>query len=239
MARRFQTTRWTLVLKARDVTSEESRAALSELCEAYWYPLYAFVRREGHQPDDAMDLTQGYFATLLEKDYLKDVRPEAGRFRSFLLTSLKHFLYNDWDRRKALKRGGGIDQISLDACEAERRFALEPTSGETPENLYERQWAATVLDRTLASLEAEYTESDTAERFRALRGYLIGDSSGDPYSQIAEKLDMSIAAVKVAVHRLRKRFGQTLRVEIAEIVADPKDVDDEIRYLLTVVESRN
>jgi len=218
------------------VTSEESRAALSELCEIYWYPLYAFVRREGHQPDDAMDLTQGYFATLLEKDYLQDVQQEAGRFRSFLITSLKHFLYNDWDRRKALKRGGHLDQISLDASEAERRYALEPASSETPEVLYERRWATTVLDRTMETLEAECMESDMADRFNRLRGYLIGDSGGAPYSEVAEKLGMSISAVKVAVHRLRKRFGQALRAEIAELVEDPKDVDDEIRYLLSVVE---
>lgn len=237
MARRFQTTRWTLVLKARDVASEESRAALSELCEIYWYPLYAFVRREGHPPDDALDLTQGYFTVLLEKHYLRDVQPEAGRFRSFLLTSLKHFMYNDWDRRKALKRGGHLEQISLDTAEAERRYALEPAGSETPETLYERRWAATVLDRTLHRVESDFSESDMADRFNYLKVYLVGDSGGPPYSEVAEKLGMSISAIKVAVHRLRKRFGQALREEIAEVVANPRDVDAEIRHLLLVVQS--
>ena len=225
------------MLEAAGETSEQSRAALSELCEVYWYPLYAFVRREGHPPDDALDLTQGYFAVLLEKRYLRDVQPEAGRFRSFLLTSLKHFMYNDWDRRKALKRGGHLDQISLDASEAEQRYALEPATLETPENLFERRWAATVLDRSMDRLEAECSESDMADRFNDLRGYLIGDAGGAPYSEVADKLGLSISAIKVAVHRLRKRFGQTLRAEIAEVVANPNDVDDDIRHLLTVVQS--
>ena len=229
--RRFATTRWSLVLDARDGESRNSDQALAELCESYWFPLYAFVRRQGHDPEDAADLTQAYFAKLLEKDYLQDVRPEAGRFRSFLLASLKHFLYNEWDRRQAQKRGGHVQKISLDAQLAENRYSVEPAERLTPEDLYEQHWALTVLERTLSQM-AEETPESKRSRFEKLRPFLIGEETDVTYRQIAEELGMSESGVKVAVHRLRRRFGAVLRREIGQTVADPQEVDDEIHHLL-------
>jgi len=229
--RRFATTRWSLVLDARGDPSDTSEQALAELCESYWYPLYAFVRRQGHNPEDAADLTQAYFAKLLEKDYLQDVRPEAGRFRSFLLASLKHFLYNEWDRQKAQKRGGHVRRVSLDTEHAEHRYSIEPVDYLTPEDQYQQHWALTVLERTLDQLGEETPESKRF-RFHKLRPFLIGAETDITYRQIAEDLGMSESGVKVAVHRLRRRFGAVLRQEIEQTVADPHDVDDEIRHLL-------
>jgi len=229
--RRFATTRWSLVLDARGRDAPTSEKALAELCESYWFPLYAFVRRQGHDPADAADLTQAYFAKLLEKDYLQDVRPEAGRFRSFLLASLKHFLYNEWDRRKALKRGGHLRMISLDASDAETRFSIQPVETLTPEDLYEQHWALAVLERTLNRLEEE-TPRDKRARLESLRPFLIGGEADRSYRQVAEELEISEGGVKVAVHRLRRRFGALLRQEIEHTVADPAQVDDEIRHLL-------
>lgn len=229
--RRFATTRWSLVLDARDGDSHNSGEALAELCESYWFPLYAFVRRQGHSPEDAADFTQAYFANLLEKGYLQDVRPEAGRFRSFLLASLKHFLYNEWDRRQAQKRGGHVQKISLDAQLAENRYSIEPVERSTPEDLYEQHWALTVLERALCQLAEETPESKRL-RFEKLRPFLIGGEADANYRQIGEELGMSESGVKVAVHRLRHRFGVVLRQEIGQTVADPHEVDDEIRHLL-------
>ena len=229
--RRMATTRWSLVLAARQTRSEDSDRALSELCESYWYPLYAFVRRQGHGPDDAADLTQGYFAKLLEKEYLKDVRPEIGRFRSFLFASLKHYLYNEWDRQKAQKRGGHVRQISMDTDTAERRYAIEPIDRLTPEDLFEQRWALTVLERTLQRMAAE-TPADKRARFERLRPFLVGGDTLSTYREVAQELGMSEGGVKVAVHRLRRRFGVLLRQEIEQTVADPSEVEDEIRHLL-------
>jgi len=229
--RKFATTRWSLVLDARDGEAHNSDEALAELCESYWFPLYAFVRRQGHGPEDAADLTQAYFAKLLEKEYLQDVRPEAGRFRSFLLTSLKHFLYNEWDRRRAQKRGGHLQKISLDAQLADNRYSVEPVERLTPEDLYEQHWALTVLERALSQLAKETPESKRF-RFEKLRPFLIGEETDLTYRQIADDLGMSESGVKVAVHRLRRRFGVVLRQEIEHTVADPQEVDDEIHYLL-------
>lgn len=229
--RRFATTRWSLVLNAREGRTSTSERALAELCEAYWYPLYAYVRRQGHGPEDAADLTQAYFTKLLEKDYLKDVRPEAGRFRSFLLASLKHFLYNEWDRQKALKRGGHLRQLSLDTSDAETRYSIEPVESLTPEDLYEQRWALTVLERTLRRLEEE-TPQDKRARLERLRPFLIGGEMDRPYRQVAEEIGMSEGSVKVAIHRLRRRFGSLLRHEIENTVTDPEQVEDEIRHLL-------
>jgi RNA polymerase sigma-70 factor (ECF subfamily) len=232
MDARFQTTHWSLVLAARTGQSPESRIALEELCNAYWFPLYAFVRRQGHAADEARDLTQGYFARLLERRDLRQVRPELGRFRSFLLVSVKHFLSNELDREQAKKRSPEGGLISLDARIAEERYAAEPVESETPEVLFDRKWAATVLERVLARLEAESSAGDRASRFRALRGQLDGGDGGASYRDIGAVLGMTEDAVKAAVHRLRKRFGELLRGEIANTVRDPGDVDDEIRHLL-------
>ena len=234
MSRRFATTRWSLVLSAQEGTSDQARQALAELCESYWYPLYAFVRRQGQDPDEARDLTQAYFARLLEKDYINDVRPEAGRFRSFLLASLKHFLYNEWDRSQALKRGGGVEKVSLDAVEAERRYALEPKETTTPEVLYEQKWATTVLDRAMSRLRGGYEETGRRPQFEVLSQYLVGTGAGGSYKDLARSLEMSESGVKVGVHRMRKRFGKCLREELAATVGDPQDIDDEIKYLLSI-----
>lgn len=231
VGKKFSTTRWSLVLDAREDSSDTSAEALAELCESYWYPLYAFVRRQGHSPEDAADLTQSYFAKLLEKNYLKDVRPEAGRFRSFLLASLKHFLYNEWDRQKAQKRGGHVRTVPLDADGAEHRYSIEPVEHLTPEDVYEQHWALVVLERTLDRL-AEETPESKRFRFEKLRPFLIGEGPDITYREMAAELGMSESGIKVAVHRLRRRFGANLRQEIEQTVADPKEVDDEIRHLL-------
>lgn len=229
--RKFVTTRWSLVLEARGEDDLASDGALEELCESYWYPLYAFVRRQGYSPDDAADLTQAYFTKLLEKDYLQDVRPEAGRFRSFLLASLKHFLYNEWDRQKAQKRGGHLRRISLDSQRAENRYSVEPVEHITPEDLYEQNWALTVLEKTLDHLANEIP-TDKRDRFERLRPFLVGDEIDTTYRQIGDEIGMSEGGVKVAVHRLRRRFGLLLREEIGQTVADPEEIESEIRHLL-------
>ncbi len=235
MGAKFTTTQWSRVQTARDGNDSEARRALNELCQSYWHPLYAFIRRQGHDPDGAGDLTQAFFAELLEKDLLRLVDPSAGRFRSFLLASLKHFLSHERDRARALKRGGGVQTVSLDARAAEDRLDSRAVDRLTPEEIYERQWALTALDRSLDRLHRAAVESGTAEQFERLKPYLTGEASRAPYREVAAELGMTEGAVRGAVHRLRRRFGETLRAEIAETVADPADVDDEIRHLLTVI----
>jgi len=235
MHRRFQTTRWSLVLEARKDDDAEASQALEDLCAAYWYPLYGFVRSQGYQADEAADMVQGFFVVLLEKHYLADADPEKGRFRSFLLASLKHFLSNERDRERALKRGGGVYQMSLDAEEAEQRLRLEPPDDRTPETIYERRWAFTVIDRVLERLQAERTEAGKASEYNQLKGYLTGEQPHLPYKQVAEDLGASEGAVKVAVHRLRARFGALLREEIKATIVDPEHLDGEIRHLLGVL----
>jgi RNA polymerase sigma factor (sigma-70 family) len=225
------TTQWSQVLAARDGSASEARAALEKLCGTYWRPLFAFVRAQGHDPEEARDLTQGYFAELLAKDVLAQVDPEKGRFRSFLLASMRNYLAHQRDRERALKRGGGLIGLSLDVEEGERNYTAEPANEVTPEDLFDRRWAMTVLDRALERLERV---SDPAA-FEAMRPHLTGEGREERYRQIAERLDMTEGAVKTAVHRLRRRFGDCLRAEIAETVADGSDVDDEVRYLLSVV----
>jgi len=235
MEGRFQTTHWSLVLAARTGESEESRDALEKLCEAYWFPLYAFIRRKGYAAEEARDLTQGYFAKLLERRDLRQVRPELGRFRSFLLASVEHFLSNELDRERAKKRRPGGGWISLDIREAEDRYAMEPADTLTPESLFERKWAGTVLSRTFAKLEADWTAQERSDRIQALSGFIVGEETAASYREVGDALGMSENAVKAAVHRLRKRFGQFLREEISQTVRDPRDVDDEIRHLLGAV----
>ena len=226
------------MLAARTGDSPESREALARLCEAYWYPIYAFVRRQGHDAETARDLTQGYFTRLLEKRELRRVDPKLGRFRAFLIASVRHFLSNERDREEARKRSPGSPILSLDAEAAEGMYLVEPADNATPETLYERKWAATVLERAtrrLAAEAAEAVEREDARRFSRLRVYLIEDRPGLPYKEAAADLGMTEDAVKVAVHRLRRRFGELLRKEVAQTVQDPADVDDELRYLLGVI----
>lgn len=231
----FRTTRWSVVLAARSGQSTESRSALAQLCEAYWYPLYAFVRRQGYGPEEACDLTQGYFARLIEREDLRQVDPDRGRFRSFLLASMKHFLANERDREKAKKRSPGQPLLSLDAEAAEGKFRIEPAGGLSPETLYEKKWATTVLDRALERLRAEWSGDERQRRFETLRGHLVGDTKTSSHREAAQALGMTEEAVKVTVHRMRFRFAELLRVEIAHTLRDPSDVDEEIRHLFDVL----
>ena len=234
---RFQTTRWSLILAARSGRSPDSREALEALCKAYWFPLYAFIRRLGFGADEARDLTQGYFARLIEHRDLKDVRPDLGRFRSFLLGSVKHFVSNELDRQRAKKRAPERPLLSLDATEAERLYRFEPVDALTPESVFERKWAATVVQRTLERLGAESSGSPRAARFEALRGHLAGEGPETSHRDLGVRLGMTEDAVKVTLHRLRRRFGELLREEIRDTVRDRDDVDDEIRHLLGVLKS--
>jgi len=230
--RGFVTTRWSVVLSARgDTTGAQS--ALAKLCTTYWYPLYAFVRRQGHGPHDAQDLTQEFFARLLEKGWLGDVDRERGRFRSFLLASMKHFLANEWDRAHALKRGGKTTLLRLDDASAEARYRNEPAEHTTAEQLFDRRWAMTILDEVLARLRAEMTAAGKLPHFEALKFSLMGEKTA--YAEVAVKLGMSEGAVKAAVHRLRERYRALIRAEIAETVASSAEVEAELRHLFAAL----
>lgn len=229
----FATTRWSLVAAAQDPAAPESRQALADLCAAYWYPVYAYVRRRGHDHHRAQDLTQAFFARLLEKNDLADADRTRGRFRSFLLTACQHFLANQHDYAKAKKRGGGRSHVALDFADADYRYAREPAHDDTPERLFDRRWALDLLDRALTELRGEYEESGRGKLFEALKGTLTGGS--EAYAELAESLDMSEGAVKVAVHRLRQRYRDRLRAAIAETVEKPEDVDDEVRDLFAAL----
>jgi RNA polymerase sigma-70 factor (ECF subfamily) len=211
------------------------RDALAELCQAYWYPLYAYVRRQGYGAEEARDLTQAYFLRLLEKGYLKEVAPEKGRFRSFLLASLRHFLANERDRATALKRGGVRLPVSLESDEPERRYRVEPLDESTPETVFERRWALTVLERALGHLRGEMSAAGRADQFDRLKDFLTWSEPAAPYGQVAAQLGMSEGALKVAVHRLRRRCGALLREEIAQTVAAPEQVEEEVRHLIAAL----
>lgn len=236
--RRFATTRWSQVIAAGQANTAASRDALASLCEAYWYPLYAYVRRWGHDPDEAQDLTQEFFARLLEKQYLRDADPSRGRFRSFLLASLKHFLSNERDKATAVKRGGRANIVALEIETAEGMYQLEPPDADTPEKVFERRWALMLLERTLARLREEFAAGGRADVFSRLEGYLTGERETVPYAQLAGELGMTEGAIKVAVHRLRKRFGALLREEIGDTVSDPREIDDEVRELFRILTAR-
>jgi RNA polymerase sigma-70 factor (ECF subfamily) len=232
----FATTRWSMVLAAGgDMTSTGTRAALTMLCETYWYPLYAFLRSRGHSAADAEDVTQAFFARLLEKHTLRLADRERGRFRSFLLTSLTHFAANEHDKDAAKKRGGGIPALSLEFENAEGRFQLEPATNETPEKLFDRRWAITLLDRALSRLRAEMVRDGKALQFDHLKTYLIGDLPQVSYAQTAAALSVSEGAVKVAVHRLRRRYRDLVRDEIMQTVSSPAEVEDELQHLWSSV----
>jgi len=235
MRSQFVTTSWTQVLAARDAASTESRQALEALCRAYWYPLYALVRRQGFDPEEARDLTQGYFAELLEKGYLDDFDPSLGRFRVFLKASVKHFLSKEREKAQAWKRGGRAAIVSLDIDDGEGRYQHEPVDRMTPEEIYERRWALTILERALGRLRGELVEADREPEFDRLKGFLTGEEPRRPYREVAAELSTTEAAVKTSVHRLRQRFGALLRQEIAETVARPDEVDAEVRHLLGVI----
>ena len=231
----FATTRWSLVLAAGQQTNARSGEALASLCEMYWYPVYAFIRRQGCRAEDGADLTQAFFARVLEKNYFHDADPARGRFRAFLCASIRHFLSNERDRERTLKRGGKQPPISLDVETAEGRYHIEPRDDLTPEKLFDRQWALMLLERVLGRLREQHVSAGKAELFDHLKGFLTGDSLTVPYADVAKALGMTEGAVKVAVHRLRRQFRDTLVQEIAETVSDPADIDAEIEYLLKAV----
>ena len=224
-----------MIRAARAKNEPDSAAALASLCEAYWYPLYFFVRRLGNGADDASDLTQGYFLNLMERDYLDTVREDAGKFRSFLLASMKHYLANVKRDAAALKRGGGQAPISLDIDAAENRYRLEPVDESTPEKAYERRWALAVIDRARASLQNEFETASKGRHFHLLAGHLSGSGDGKSYREIAEELETTEAAVKMSVSRMRRQFGRALRDQIADTVDNTEDIDAEVKYLLTIL----
>jgi RNA polymerase sigma-70 factor (ECF subfamily) len=228
----FQATRWSVVLAAgAGNAGSGARRALEELVQAYWYPLYAYLRRKGNAPAQAEDLVQGFLARLLEKDALAHVERSKGKFRSFLLAALQNYLTNEWDKTQTQKRGGGREIVSLDTLDAETRYATEPVDAMTPERVFERRWALAVLELVLTRLRDDYAARGQAELFAALEHLLIG-GQGAGYAQIAQTLQMTEGAVKVAGHRLRRRYRDLLRQEIGQTVADPSLVDEEIRQLM-------
>jgi RNA polymerase sigma factor (sigma-70 family) len=231
----FRTTHWSAVLAARDQNSSQAQNALAELCRTYWYPLYVYVRRRGNNPTEAEDLTQGFFARLLEKNYIGDITPGMGRFRSFLLTALKHFLANQWDHAQTQKRGGGTIIFSLEDQDAETRYQFEPVDNVTPETLFEQRWALTVLEQVLARLRQEFVATEKAELFDQLKIFLSTDQPGCTYAEIGARTGLKEGTVKVAVHRLRRRYGELLRAEISNTVNNPQEVEDEVRHLVSVL----
>jgi RNA polymerase sigma-70 factor (ECF subfamily) len=227
----FATTHWSVIVRARDSQSPAALSAMERLCQTYWYPLYVFVRRKGHNHEDASDLTQAYFARFLEKTYLKSVDANLGKFRTFLLTSMGNFLANEWDRSRAQKRGGGQRMISIDEAMANDRYQLEPVEQTTPETLFERRWAETVVGVVLDRLAVE-TE---AERFEVLKGFLLEDKGAVSYDEAASRLGMSVAAITSAIHRLRARFSALLVEEVSNTVSTPDAVEPELRHLLAAL----
>ncbi|HXO36270.1 MAG TPA: sigma-70 family RNA polymerase sigma factor [Candidatus Acidoferrales bacterium] len=232
----FPTTRWTLVVAAGDPQRKDSRSALVSLCENYWYPLYAYLRRRGHAPDEAQDLTQEFFMRLLGGRYLDKADPEKGRFRSFILTSLKFFAADEQDRQRAQKRGGGaVVSLEFSSGESgEERYQREPGHDETPDRIFERRWALSMLERVMERLRDEFVQHDRPENFERMKVFLLGQSEA-PYAALAGEMNTSEGALKVAIHRLRKRYRELFRQEIADTVADPAEVESELRYLAAVL----
>ena len=230
----FRTTHWSAVIRAGHGDPIEAEPALNELCRVYWYPLYAFARRQGCAVSEAEDLTQAFFARLLERNFVAQAEPDKGRFRSFLLTAFKRFLANEWNRQHTQKRGGFQPAIAMDAGLAESRFDAEPAQGEPPDVLYDRQWALTLLDQVMGRLRHEYVESGRARLFERLEACLTRDEAALPYADIGAELSLTEAAVKMAMQRLRARYRTILREEIAKTVASPDDVETELRDLFAV-----
>jgi RNA polymerase sigma-70 factor (ECF subfamily) len=237
MADQFPTTRWSLVLAGSQRANPDARDALEELCRSYWFPIYARARMLGNDPDDARDRTQSFFARVLEKNTLSVADPERGRFRAFLKVAFEHHVANEHRRQRAERRGGGKEPLRLDVDEAESQYRSEPVATSTPEVEFERQWARVLLARALERLEAEMTENQEGVRYRLLEPYLTGRHTGKTYAQIAKALGSTDGAVRMAIHRMRKRWGEILRDEISQTVADPQQVDDELRHLFAVLDS--
>jgi RNA polymerase sigma-70 factor (ECF subfamily) len=228
--RRFATTRWSLVVAAARPDATDGAAALSSLCEAYWHPVYSYIRRSGRDQDDARDLTQAFFARMIEKNDVRQADPERGRFRTFLLASVRNFLANQHDAATALKRGGGAPHLSLETNEEEHRYVREPAERQTPEHLFQRRWALAVIDAAMARVAHEYATGDRRRLFDQLRPSLAGEEPAS-YDAIAAELHTTPGALRVALHRLRRAFRHALRDVILETVERPEDVDDELRFL--------
>jgi RNA polymerase sigma factor (sigma-70 family) len=227
----FATTHWSVVVRAGDSRSPEAASAMERLCQTYWYPLYVFVRRKGHGHEDASDLTQEFFVRFIEKHYLHSVDAKLGKFRTFLLSSMTHFLANEWDKTQAQRRGGGCQVLSLDAARADERYRLEPVDHTTPERIFERRWAQTVMSVVLDRLAAETEE----KRFEVLKGFLLEDKGAVSYEAASTQLGMSVAAVTSAIHRMRGRFRALLFEEVANTVDKPEEVEPELRHLLAAL----
>jgi RNA polymerase sigma-70 factor (ECF subfamily) len=231
----FATTRWTVVLAAGHRGGPQATVALEELCRTYWYPLYAYVRRHGHSREDAEDLTQGFFARLLEKNYLEGISSDKGKFRAFLLVALKRFLANEWDRANRQKRGGGAATLSLDWQDADLRYQIIPADNLSPDKLYDRAWALTVLERVIIRLRDESGAEGKSRLYEKLKPFLMLGKSDIPYTQAAATLEMSEGAVRVAVHRLRRRYRELLREEITQTLSDPSQAEAEIQALVSAL----
>jgi RNA polymerase sigma factor (sigma-70 family) len=232
---RFNTTHWSVVLQAGREVSPHSSAALEKLCRAYWYPLYAFIRRKGFGEADAQDLTQQFFARLLERRDFASVDPRKGKFRTFLLASLSHFLSNERDRARAAKRGGGQTPIPLDGLQPEERYRLEPVNDSSPDKLYEVRWALTVLEQALSRLRQEMADAGKSVQFDQLKAYLVEDPGAGDYAAAAERLGGSRQSVAVTVHRLRQRYREIVRAEVAQTVTTPLELEEELRHLYSVL----
>ncbi len=231
----FETTHWSVVLTAAEGKSSDARSALAELCRCYWPPLYGFIRRRGYSVEEAQDLTQGFFAELIEKNYVAQADQELGRFRTFLLAALKHHISHERERRSARKRGGGRVIFSLDFASAEKEYACEPATDITPEHLFERRWALTVLRKALENLERQYCEAGRSEEFARYRPFLTGDNESTSYARLAADTGGTEGAIRVAVHRLRQRFRRSLKAEVAQTVRSESDAEDELNQLFVVL----
>jgi len=229
----FATTRWTVVLAAGSRSAPNADVALEELCRTYWYPLYAYTRRHGHSREDAEDLTQSFFARFLQRNYLEKLQAEHGRFRAFLLASLKHFLANEWDRAGRQKRGGGVPPLSLDWQGADTRYRIDPADHLSPDKIYDRAWAVTLLERVITRLREENAADGKAALFERLKPFLMVGRGDIPYAQAAAGLAMTEGAARVAVHRLRRRYRELLREEIRQTLSDPAQVEEEMRALFS------
>ena len=231
----FVTTHWSVVHTAGRENTTRARTALEKLCQTYWYPLYAYVRHRGYSPEDAKDLTQAFFLRLLEQRSLAHANPDLGRFRSFLLGALNHFLITEWKKSRSQRRGGGRQMFSLDWAAAEGRFDLEPADHATPDKAFDKHWATALLDEVLRQLENEYRRDQKLELFQALKQTLAGPRESQPYTDLASQLGMTEGALRVAVHRLRKRYRALLEEEIANTVTSPEEVKEEMAYLFRAI----
>jgi DNA-directed RNA polymerase specialized sigma24 family protein len=234
---RFHATSWTLIKAAADNPTTDSRLALASLCQTYWHPVYAFIRRKGYDQEQAQDLTQSFFALLLEKNYLADADRQRGKFRSFLLTSVRHFLANEWDRQKTQKRGGGQAAVSFDLVEAERWYVPALVEETTPESLFEQRWALSLLEHVMTRLRAEFAATGKSDQFEKLAIFLDSDSEDARYKELADSMGLSHGALRMLVHRMRRRYRRLLREEIAQTVSTPEETDEEIHFLLSTLSS--